>query len=480
MYRKVLTYGWILLVVLFACQPDRTYVEDSDARLAFTLDTVFFDTVFTTIGTVTESFRIKNPHNRFVKIEEIYLAGGPGSVFRINVDGEPGTTFSGIEIAPRDSMYVFVEATLDPNGSGDILRIQDSIVFLTNGNIQDIDLVAWGQDVHILREEELEGDVIWEADKPYLIIDYVYVDTFASLTIEPGVTVHLHRDALLFVDGSLEISGSMEEPVRFMGDRLEEFYEDKPGQWGLIYMSSLSSGNRIDYAEITGGTLGILISAPPETGRQPDLEISNTIINHMSSNGIYALNARITGSNLVVGDCGGSCAGLYFGGSYDFTHCTFYNSWPSWYSNRQLPALLLTDYFANLDSTGTTLVIYTGGTFEQARFRNSIIYGNERMELGIESYDGRPLNYQFDHCLTKILTDSLDYTSDPLFSGIINYENPLLDSVPVRYAPDTLSPAIDAGLPAYATGVPFDLNGNNRLDDDAPDLGAYEWQPSDR
>jgi len=22
---------------------------------------------------------------------------------------------------------------------------------------------------------------------------------------------------------------------------------------------------------------------------------------------------------------------------------------------------------------------------------------------------------------------------------------------------------------------PFDLNGNSRLDDDAPDLGAYEW-----
>ena len=46
----------------------------------------------------------------------------------------PGVHFQGLEIAPGDSMYVFVEATLDPNGSDEILRIQDSIVFLTNGN----------------------------------------------------------------------------------------------------------------------------------------------------------------------------------------------------------------------------------------------------------------------------------------------------------------------------------------------------------
>ncbi|MCK4751345.1 MAG: hypothetical protein KAT15_30010, partial [Bacteroidales bacterium] len=133
--RQILIIAFIALAFSFACQPERSYVEDSEARLSFTLDTVFFDTVFTTVGTVTESFRIKNPHNQFVMIDEISLAGGASSVFRINVDGEPGTNFSNVEIAPKDSMYVFVEATLDPNEADDILRIQDSIVFLTNGNL---------------------------------------------------------------------------------------------------------------------------------------------------------------------------------------------------------------------------------------------------------------------------------------------------------------------------------------------------------
>jgi len=411
-------------------------------------------------------------------ISEISLAGGENSVFRINVDGQPGIRFTNVEIAPGDSMYVFVEATLDENFSSDILRIQDSIVFMTNGNVQDIDLVAWGQDVHIIRESTLSGNVIWNADKPYLVLNYAYVDSASSLTIEPGTRVHLHRDAFLYVDGTLDIAGSMEDPVVFRGDRLEEFYNDKPGQWGFIYLSEQSRENRIDHAEILCGTMGVLISATPESGIFPDLQISNTVINFMSSNGIYALNARVTATNMVIGECGGACVGLIFGGSYDFTHCTLYNSWPTWYSNRQLPALYLADYFATLDEQDN-LLVYTGGRFDNADFRNSIVYGNERAELVFDSYDGSPLTYRFDHCLMKIDTDSIDYLSDPLFSNIINGEEPRLDSVPVRYGPDTLSPVIDAGLDDHAIGVPFDLFGNDRLADDAPDLGAIERVISD-
>ncbi len=478
MYQRLLTAVILPALLFAACHPERSYTENSDAQLEFTLDTLFFDTVFTTIGTVTKSFRIRNPHRDFVKIEEVNLAGGASSVFRINVDGMPGTSFSGVEIAPGDSMYVFVEATLDPNNSGEILRIQDSIVFLTNGNTQDIDLVAWGQDVHILNEEELSGTVTWTSEKPYLILGFAYVDSVSSLTIEAGSRIYMHRDALLFVDGTLQVEGSQDEPVLFAGDRLEEFYQDVPGQWGLIYLSELSRGNRIEYAEIRNGTFGVLISAPPESGNQPDLEISNSVINHMSSNGIYALNARVTGTNLVVGDCGGSCAGLIYGGSYRFVHCTFANYFPTYYSNRLLPAVLLTDYFGNYDEQGN-LEIFKGGTFEKAEFLNSIIYGSSRIELVIDSYDGLQLNYLFDHCLTKIDEDSLDYSSDPLFGTIINYEDPKFDTVsahtiPVKYMLDSLSPAIDAGLAGYAIQVPFDLDGTNRLDDEAPDLGALE------
>jgi len=471
--RNILIISLVSLAVFLSCQPQRTFTEDSDAQLSFTLDTLFFDTVFTTVGTVTKSFRVKNPHNQYIKIDDISLAGRNRSVFRINVDGEPGIRFSDIEIAPKDSMFIFVEATLDPNETDDILRIQDSIVFMTNGNQQDIDLVAWGQDVHIISEGWIDEDVNWINDKPYLIVDYLYVDSLSSLTIDPGVTVYMHYNALMYVDGTLEINGTLEEPVKFRGDRLEEFYDEIPGQWRFIYLSENSHNNIVENAEIIGGTMGFLISASPESGLNPDLKISNTKINFMSSSGIYALNAVVSASNLVIGDCGGACASLIYGGAYDFTHCTFYNAWPSWYSNRQLPALFMADYFANIDEDGN-LVIYTGGQYEKAEFRNSIIYGNARMELVIDSYEDLPMNYFFDYCLTKILTDSLDYENDPGFSNIINNEDPKLDSIPVSYSLDTLSPAMNAGLPDHAITVPFDFDGNNRLDDEAPDMGAFE------
>ena len=459
--------------LFFSCQPERNYIEDREARLEFTIDTLFFDTVFTTVGTVTKAFKIKNTHNQFIRIDDIILAGGASSVFRINVAGESGLRFSDLEIAPRDSMFVFVEATLDPNGSDDILRIQDSIVFQANGNLQDIDLVAWGQDVHMIGGLVLDQSTTWPAGKPYLIIDYLYVDSLASLSIDPGVKVYLHKNAGIYVTGSLQVNGTLEEPVWFGGDRLEEFYDHIPGQWGFIYLSESSHSNLISYAEIHNGTIGVLISASPESGLMPDLDISNTIISRMSSSGIYALNAAITGANLVVGDCGGSCLALNYGGDYSFLHCTFANYWPNGFSIRQLPALMLTDYFGTYDDDGN-LIVYTGGVFENASFRNSIIYGERSMELLIDSYDGLQLNYLFDHCLTRIHKDSSRYLEDPLITNIINNENPLFDSIPIVYELDTLSPAIDAGWPAHAVELPFDLNGNNRLDDDAPDLGALE------
>jgi P pilus assembly chaperone PapD len=47
------------------------------------------------VGTVTKSFRVKNPHNQFISIDDISLAGGAASVFRVNVDGIPAFSFPG-------------------------------------------------------------------------------------------------------------------------------------------------------------------------------------------------------------------------------------------------------------------------------------------------------------------------------------------------------------------------------------------------
>ena len=138
----------------------------------------------------------------------------------------------------------------------------------------------------------------------------------------------------------------------------------------------------------------------------------------------------------------------------------------------------MADYFVTYDQEGN-LELHAGGQFENAVFRNSIVYGSRAMELLIDSYDGLQLNYLLDYCLTRIHEDSTRYLEDPLITNILNNQEPLFDSIPVFYELDSLSPAIDAGLPGHAVGLPLDLKGNSRLNDAGPDLGAYEWVGDD-
>ena len=77
----------ILVIFGTSCKKD---VLNTDGALTFSVDTVLFDTVFTTIGSATRQFKIYNPSNNEVNISSIMLAGGQQSKYRINVDGIPG------------------------------------------------------------------------------------------------------------------------------------------------------------------------------------------------------------------------------------------------------------------------------------------------------------------------------------------------------------------------------------------------------
>lgn len=467
--RKVLSIAILLglTALLYHCRPERNYIEDNDAILEFSVDTVYFDTIFTTIGTTTKSFTVVNPYSRFIKIEDIKLAGGSESVFRINVDGIPGTEFSNYEIAPKDSMYVFVEATLDPNGDPNILRIQDSITFSVNGNLQDVDLVAWGQDVHLLRDSILDYSTTWTNEKPYLIIGGILIDSLQTLVIEEGVKIYMHRDAVMLVKGSLQINGSLESPVSILGDRLEYDYRDIPGQWGYIFFLNGSEQNSINYAEIKNGTIGLLVNSPMY-GEEPVLRLQNTEINQMSYDGILAQGTTIVASNTVIGDCGNSSIELLYEGAFIFTHCTIYNNWNTGFSNRKTPAV----FVANFLPISNTEIITSN--IVQADFRNCIISGSRAHEISISKAEGGELNYFFDHCLTKIDLEKYDYTQDPKFFSILNNEPVLFDTIPGSYQLDSLSPAINKGGLDYALQYPLDKKGDYRTEDGLPDLGAYE------
>ncbi len=457
----------VVLAAFLACERYEPYTSP-DARLRFSADTVFFDTVFTTIGSVTKEVKIYNTYNRPLEIARIDLAGGDQSVFRLNIDGLAGNSASDVEIPPNDSIYIFVEVTLDPNNQDSILVIQDSIVFNTNGNIQDIDLVAWGQDVHIFRGDTLQTTT-WLDDKPYLIVDYLLVDSLQTLSIEEGVRIHLHRDAWLVIKGTLEAKGSLEDPIVIQGDRLESLYEDIPGQWGGIWFwPGLSRSNRLENVIIKNGMYGIradsLVYAP-----EPTVTLENCRILNMSAAGILGSGTRIEAGNTLVANCGQFALLMRWGGEYVFSHCTFANYWNSYYSNRTTPGIGTVNYY---EALGGSIQVRK---FDGITFGNCIVYGNREFEFTVDDYPGTETPYYFDHCLLKADPGVFDLADESHFREVINGEDPGFMDIKNRdFRLDTLSPAKDRGLLDIALQYPLDLAGESRLADGHPDIGAFE------
>ena len=109
----------LVALTLWSCSGDKLYLG-ADARVAFSQDTVLFDTVFSTIGSASEAFRIVNDSPGRILLEDITLEDGEDSPFRINVDGLPGPSVGGLELGEGDSLYVFVEVTIDPQNDYDL------------------------------------------------------------------------------------------------------------------------------------------------------------------------------------------------------------------------------------------------------------------------------------------------------------------------------------------------------------------------
>ena len=87
---KLLVFLSILFfVVVISCEKDELNTSPT-ASLHFSSDTILFDTVFTTIGSATQYFTVKNPYNESIRISSIRLAGGSNSSYRLNIDGFSG------------------------------------------------------------------------------------------------------------------------------------------------------------------------------------------------------------------------------------------------------------------------------------------------------------------------------------------------------------------------------------------------------
>ncbi|MDT8401061.1 MAG: choice-of-anchor Q domain-containing protein [Bacteroidales bacterium] len=457
---------FLTIVLCFSSCEKKRYFTGEMPGLQFSDDTIHFDTVFTSTGAVTRELRIKNPYRSWLLIDRIELAGGDDSPFRMNFDGIPGTVFTDIEIAPADSLFIFIDAFIDPNDSDNPVLISDSIEFETGNNILDVNLIAWGQDINLVISATVET-ATWTEGKPYVVYNSMLVDTGQVLTITEGARILFHRGSTMYVAGTLIVEGTVDKPVCFDSDRIEPMYSDIPGQWQGLYFLNGSTGNIIRNAGIRNAVSGLHAGNLESEDPAPGLQLHNLIISHMSVSGISSLGADIYAENTVISHCGAYCAFLAMGGKYTFIHCTMANQWD--YSNRLSPALYISDFFDYNEERYT-------GELVKAGFYNSVITGNKDTEIYTDSHDEGNLDVEFVSCLIQS-TDLLDYPCD---NCILNQDPRFVSWSDYDFRPDTLSPLINAGSYYYADMVQFDLRGFDRLDDDGPDLGAYERQTDEK
>lgn len=469
---------YIALIVLgfgvLACERDN-FSDSSSIRLGFSSDTILFDTVFTTIGSSTQYLKVYNNSKSDVRISKISLVGGEASPFRINVDGMSGTTFEDVPLRSKDSLYIFVEVTVDPTSQNSPLLIPDSIIFQTNGNVQDVNLIAWGQDVHLFSAKTITADTVLNADKPYLIYDYLLVNPNVSLTIEAGAKLHFHNFSQLVVAGTINVYGNPENPVVFEGDRLEDFYKNKAGQWSGIWLYAGSKNNTIQWAEIKNSIVGVIVDTCVTPGI-PTVTMSHSRIENSSYIGLLARGAKIDADNCLFSNSANVSVALTLGGAYKFYHCTVANYWGD-YMFRKGPALMLNNYYLyQLVNNGPYYVEPRDLT--EASFYNTIIYGSIGSEFSVDNkVNGQTvnaqMNYYFQDCILKV-PSNFDLSDQSKFKNVLRLDPKFKDPYKQIYLLDTLSAAKDIANINISNLFPIDLKNFNRLTDSKPDLGAFE------
>ena len=493
-------YGLAVLcciVLVSSCRNDFETVA-STGKLQFSKDTVYLDTVFTNIGSSTYNLKVYNRSNDDINIPSVRLAQGESSNYRLNVDGVPGKIFENVQILAKDSIFIFVETTLDinnlPTNARDFLYT-DQILFDTGGNEQKVELVTLVKDAVFLFPEKyadgstetlnlgdeenpflvrgfyLEDDELtFTNEKPYVIYGFAAVPKNKTLNIEAGARIHFHNLSGIVVSesGTIKSSGLpsldreiMENEVIFQGDRLEPGFAEIPGQWYSIWLLSGSVSNEFNYTTIKNSSYGIL-------SEQSQVALKNVQIYNSSNVGLFSVRSLITGENMVINNSGQTSLAIQLGGSYEFKHCTFANYWTGGF--RSFPTV-------SLDNTlGDELV----ADLIKADFINCIIYGNERREFSFNKSDAAGFNFKFQNSLVRFEDPTGEFGNIPVY----DFTNPAL-------YPDTkfnLNPSFQnternnfnieegtsgaEGIGKPGVGPILDLNGKTR--NSPPDAGAYE------
>ncbi|HET9825856.1 MAG TPA: choice-of-anchor Q domain-containing protein [Chitinophagaceae bacterium] len=461
-----------LSIFLFACKKE-SFITSPDAQVTVTVDSLKYDTVFTTAGSITQFFKIINENDQKLRVSSVKLMGGNASSFRINADGYVGPEINNLEIAPNDSIYVFVSVIIDQTMANLPFIVRDSIKINYNGTDRRVQLEAWGQNAHFFRNKAISVNETWTNDLPYVILGSLNIGQGKILTMEKGCRIYVHGDAPIIVDGTLQVNGDTDsvDRVYFRGDRLDDPYKDFPASWPGIFFRTTSQDNVLNYAVLKNAYQAVGAQDPAPNAPNPKVTLNQCIIDNAYDAGIITVNSSVYGTNCLISNCGKNLY-LLKGGDYQFLHCTVAS-----YSNNFIlhksPVVLLTNYVnvngvpetASLTASFQNCIFWgKGGLMDDSDEVKVVISGNNAPVIfndDLMKVNGSPQNATLNWNSIQLMNQ------DPLFQSVDLSKNYY------DFHLQANSPARDKGS---ITAVTIDLDGKPRLSGIAPDLGCYERQ----
>jgi hypothetical protein len=397
----------IISITVLACRKTEVIDDSSNAKLQFSTDSILFDTVFTNSGSTNRVLKIFNYNKNSIILSSIKLLNGGNSTFKININGTAVSELNNVKIRGNDSIYVFIKAFIDPNNNSSPFLVEDELQINANGNLNKIPIAAFGQNAVYLNKAVINTNTTFTKGKPYIIYNYALVNDGVTLNVNAGARIYFHKDAKLFVSGSLQANGTLTDSITFTSDRTERIYDDEPGQWEGIHILRNSFNNRINYAVIKNALAGIRVDSLSNNAN-PKLLLTNSIIKNHEVAGILGYTASITGINNLLYNCGQYLLIGLYGGDYNFYQNTFANI--NFNFPRRSPSLYFSD---NLGGSSTKVYAL------KTQFINNIIFGSLTKEIDFDKKGNLAFiqDFQFNAIKSDLqnLGNTNFYNLDPLF-----------------------------------------------------------------
>lgn len=483
-----------ILILSFSCRKDFSTIP-STGNLTFSDTIVYLDTIFSNISSSYYALKVYNKSADDIHIPSINL-GRENSAYRLNVDGVPGTSFENVPLRGKDSLYIFIEATLNYSATSPLYT--DSIVFNSGDKLQDVKLVtlvqdahfiyvnnetdldsitphfiagAAGRKIHYLTDDEIAIFNDISNEKSIVMYGYCGVEAGKTLTIAANKKLYFHKNSALVIEeeASLKIEGTLEQKVLIEGDRLEPEFSERPGQWDAIWLRGGSKANNINHLNIRNAAVGIVCDSLSFDTTAPKLTIKNSEIYNSSEYGLLANNTEIVGENIVIGNSKNASLAILNGGTYNFNHATFANFWSG--SIRRGNTLQI----SNLTNSSEEETVPVNNL--TAHFSNSIIDGSSTRELYLEKNETDTFDFFFKNCLIKYTSSTeeelYDFTDTNHYvsiteNGLADYFNTTLNKFEIGEESELINKADFT----EAAKTPTDIMGTDRTT--APDIGAYQ------